>query len=215
MTLLISCGREDSLNNTLLELGTQRPTSFQKALLVKIKAPRHYKHKWKESWSESLSDELSATSVGMLDTQISSQDLEKLECTGFKTASEFERINFWIVLFASISLRESSFNPKSRYYERKLRNYSEGLLQLSVSDGKYYKKCKHITKVSILDPHSNLRCGVHIMKKQISGSKAHRLPPGRIFPSRSFYWSVLTTSVKRKVQAFFKSHLDQLSFCRP
>lgn len=181
--------------------------------LPKITNLRWYKTQWKKEWSSSLKIDIEET--GIDSTTLSSADLRRLSCSGYKSASAQERQTFWIVFIASIAANESAFNPKLRYYEPSLKEYSEGLLQLSLSDKSSSTACRSLNRRTILTPSQNLRCGLSILQRQLRGNQRRAIAPGTLFPKKAYYWSVLTRpSSQTKVIDFFKSHLSQLHFCK-
>lgn len=146
-------------------------------------------------------------------------------CPRFKQLSHHQRVNFWGMLVSEIARLESSWIPTSRMREPSLGNdqvthqhvYSEGLLQMSYQDSLWNPGCKfdwskdrHLSATdshkTIFSPYRNLKCGVHILAKQISKHS-------RIALSSGVYWSTLQkgTSKQQQIAAGVRSHL---SFCR-
>lgn len=163
---------------------------------------------WEKSWSEQVGLSLDDHSSELItDVTLPSADLAALNCPDYNDASEIDKKRFWALFFSSISLYETDFEPDTRYWERGLNVWSEGLFQLSVSTGRYHNGCEHLTKDNILDPIDNIDCAVAVMRNQLRAR-------GSLFPSRAYYWSVLTTTKKYKVQSFFKSQMEELSFCQ-
>ena len=128
----------------------------------------------------------------------------KNTCPKFFQITLNQKKIFWAYFIQSIAVAESSLNPKDRFKEpgnsidsvtgRPV--YSEGLLQLSYQD-KYnhigcdfdWSKDKLLDpsdeRKTILDPKTNLKCGVSILNKQL-------IKRGQIFTQPShYYWSVL------------------------
>lgn len=163
---------------------------------------------WKKSWSRQVGHSLDEHSQELItDVEIPSSDLAALNCPDYNEASADDKKRFWALFFSSISLYETDFNPNTRYWERGLNVWSEGLFQLSVSTGRYHNGCEHLSSDNILDPLGNIACAVGVMRNQMRVR-------GSLFPSRAYYWSVLTTTKKYKVQNFFKSQMSELSFCQ-
>lgn len=190
------------------------PNPRRPSQIPKIASLRWYpQNKWNPQWSKAVISYAEREDLNTV--PINSADLEVIGCPGFNKASAFEKNHFWTVFVASISSQESAFNPKTRYWEAPLNEWSEGLLQLSVSNRKPSGGCAGINSSTIVQPIPNLRCGVTILGRQIRGSARRGRPSGKLFPSRPYYWSTLTKpSAKPKVVAFFKKHLDQLPFCK-
>lgn len=134
------------------------------------------------------------------------------------------RINFWAYLISAIAEVESGFDPADRMTEKglgvdkvtKKQVVSEGLLQLSYQDSKWYPACEfdweadrkldqNDARKTILDPFKNLKCGISILANQV---KNHR----KI--SLDGYWSVLRPDGRKysKVNQI-KRRTKQLSFC--
>lgn len=173
-----------------------------------VTSPSGTRGTWEKSWSREVGHSLDEHSTVLLtDVRISKSDLSALNCLGFNDASEVDKKRFWALFFSSISLFETDFNPRTRYWERGLNVWSEGLFQLSVSTGRYHQGCEHIRSENILDPLGNIKCAVAVMRNQMRVR-------GSLFPSKAYYWSVLTTTKKYKVQNFFKSQMNKLSFCQ-
>ena len=174
---------------------------------VNIESPRGTRGTWKKEWSQEVGKAIDEHSRALvMETTIPESDLVKLNCKGFNDAKEEDKKRFWALLFSSISLYESDFVPTTRFWERGLNLWSEGLFQLSVSTGKYHTGCGHLTKENILEPLGNVNCAVAVMRNQMRVR-------GALFPGKAYYWSVLSSSTRFKVQSFFKSQMSELSFC--
>ncbi len=175
---------------------------------VNVNSPSGTSGNWKESWSSAVGSAIDEHSRELvMEVTLPPSDLANINCPGFNRAKENDKKRFWALFMSSISLYETDFNPNTRYWERGLNVWSEGLFQLSVSTGKYHRGCSHITKSNILGPIENIRCAVAVMRNQIRAR-------GSLFPSRAYYWSVLTSSKRYKVQSFFKSQMAELRFCQ-
>lgn len=124
-------------------------------------------------------------------------------CPNYAALSSSQRVNFWAFLISAVAKYESGFNPLSRYEETTqgidaithLPVYSEGLLQLSYQDIQPYPFCEFNWAIdrllsptdpnkSILDPFTNLSCGIQILGAQIERT-------GKIALSSGVYWSTL------------------------
>ncbi len=181
--------------------------------LPEISGLRWYPNEWQDDWSKAMVSYLDETAL--IDLSVNEADLKRVNCSGYRQASREERKHFWIVFMASISSQESAFNPKTRYWERSLGEWSEGLFQLSVSNRKPKGGCSLINRQTILRPLPNIYCALDIMENQIRGSRRYQRPTGHLFPAKPYYWSVLTRMpAQGKVIEFFKRHLDDLPFCQ-
>ncbi len=208
---LVSCKSEEQLGLASNDpVGGQRDVGGDPSHIdyTDVESPLGTRGKWKMSWSTQVGNSIDDHSIELVDdATIPYSDLEALDCHGYTDASEEDKKRFWALFFSSISLYETDFNPNTRYWERGLNVWSEGLFQLSVSTGRYHNGCEHLTSDNILDPHGNIDCAVAVMRNQMRVR-------GSLFPSRAYYWSVLTTVKKYKVQNFFKSQMSELSFCQ-
>lgn len=153
------------------------------------------------------------------------QDME-IFCPRYPSLSEDQKINVWGMLVSSIVKFESQFNPAERVLEpgmgtdviTKLPVYSEGLMQLSYQDITRWRFCRfdwerdrylHSTdpRRTILDPYTNLECGVRILADQITRKK-------RIILSSQAYWSVLNAGSAYHKISQIAADVKSLSFCR-
>ncbi len=167
-------------------------------------------NRWQRTWSRAVIAKVKELELDL--HEVNYWNLYEMDCVGYESATLRERRHFWLVVMAAIASQESAFNPRTRYYEVPLREWSEGLLQLSLSNKGHGSECSQLTRKSILEGKSNLECGLRIMKNQLKGgvNRSSRL----LFPPRFYYWSTLTTASKKaKVIAFFKKHRSMLSFC--
>ncbi len=213
--LISSCGKNDqeSSSQNRQESIIDQINEELRAPLPKISELKWYETQWDEKWSDGLLKNIETTDITTI--TLLREDLEQVQCQGYSNATLQEKQNFWVVFFASMAAFESSFNPELRFYEESLEEFSEGLLQLSLSDRSSSPLCNHINEETLLEPTLNLKCGLGIMLRQLKGSPSRDLLPGTLFPKKAYYWSVLTRpSSKTKVIEFFKSHLIQLSFCK-
>jgi hypothetical protein len=102
-----------------------------------VTSPSGTRGTWEKSWSREVGHSLDQHSTVLLtDVRIPKSDLAALNCLGFNDATEVDKKRFWALFFSSISLFETDFNPRTRYWERGLNVWSEGLFQLSVSTGR-------------------------------------------------------------------------------
>ncbi len=153
-------------------------------------------------------------------------------CPMYDRLGTQDRVNFWVQLIAAMTKYESGFNPASRMVETSMsvdpvtgkQTASEGLLQLSYSDGRNYQrvvangvcdfdfardKAYGVTDLrrTILDPQTNLTCGIGILNRQIQRD-------GKIAVSKTAYWAVIKTDRKTNKLAEIRAITKALSFCR-
>lgn len=113
---------------------------------------------------------------------------------------------FWLAFVKATAKAESSFETCRRYTESKMGTdpvtskqvVSEGLLQLSFQDAKNWDSaatCQRIdyaNPTSILDPETNLGCGIEIMNGLVGTRSTLRASLGR-------YWSTIRDKSSRLV----------------
>lgn len=209
----IACGNETNPPSQSLIDGNENLNS-ESIPYPEIQKPKWTRHNWKPQWNEYIEEALDRFGQHLLSDQyvFRKKDLQALECTGFETATITERKAFFALLFASISYKESAFNPRTRYWEKTMGKYSEGLLQLSVDDRTRHKHCP-LTKKNILDPKINLTCGLSILIDQLERRYEDGVN-GVLFPKKSYYWLVLTSKTKYEVKDFFRSYAKKyFKFC--
>lgn len=152
-------------------------------------------------------------------------------CPMYDRLGTQDRINFWVQLVAAMTKYESGFNPASRMVETTMSNdpitgrqtASEGLLQLSYSDAKNYKGvvasdvCTFDYSIdkkyaatdlrrTILDPKTNLTCGIGILNRQIQRDHV-------IAEASNAYWAVIKTNRSSNKLAAIRAITKGLSFC--
>jgi hypothetical protein len=152
-------------------------------------------------------------------------------CPMYDRLGTQDRINFWVQLIAAMTKYESGFNPASRMIETTMGNdpitgkqtASEGLLQLSYSDAKNYRRvvaagvCAFdysvdkqyaVTDIrrTILDPKTNLACGIGILNRQIQRDHL-------IAESSNAYWAVIKTNRSSNKLSAIRAITKALSFC--
>ena len=141
---------------------------------------------------------------------------------------EFDsRVSYWQAVVKAIIKAESDFNIISTFWEKDLGNngydkvtgrkyLSEGLMQLSYSDARYYDACEFdwdldknkdendVTK-TIFTPTRNIGCGLAILNSMVRRN-------GTFIYDKGNYWAVLKPSNKRhKVfQAALQNYLLQV-----
>jgi len=110
-------------------------------------------------------------------------------CPKYSQLSDAGKKEAWAHLFVAIAKPESSWDPATRYFEKTMGYYSEGLYQLSVVD-ESWAKCG-LAKDTILKPDVNIRCAVKIMAGQVSKQ-------GVVKASKGFYWAVIIPNGKHQ-----------------
>lgn len=108
-------------------------------------------------------------------------------CPNFASLSDDEKSNVWVAIFDSMSMAESGHDPNVHYAES-FGVVSRGLLQISWASARGHGgHCSGANSTNLHDPSFNLKCGVKIMEDQIQKR-------GALFPTPSYYWSVLNHS---------------------
>lgn len=152
-------------------------------------------------------------------------DIEDFCPTYYKLDND-ERANVWAQIFVAITKYESAYSPTSRMQETTMGTdpvtgkpvYSEGLLQLSYQDIQWapwcefdWSKDKYLSatdpKKTILDPYSNLDCGVGIMAKQVKNK-------GAIVLSSGVYWAVIKRGGSYQKISAIQSIVKSLALCK-
>jgi hypothetical protein len=148
-------------------------------------------------------------------------------CPNYDSLSKYQKINFWGALISGMVRYESNYNPTMRYVESTMgadpitgvQVASEGLLQLSYQDSKWYPFCNEFSweadknlaandpRKTILDPYKNLRCGLKILNQQIANKK-------EITVSKGAYWAVILEGGKYQQIAGIAAITGRLSFCQ-
>ncbi len=161
---------------------------------------------WLASWTRYATHAIERYAPELLlDTEVPKNELEDI-CPGYFRTGADDRKKFWALFLASIAYPESGFNPRNRFREPPpLSKWSEGLLQLSVDDHvSHGKMCNFmISPERILNPFDNIRCGVMILKNQISNRRT-------LWPNTYYYWSVLTTRKSATVRNVFQQNAKRL-----
>lgn len=159
------------------------------------------------------------------------QDIQDF-CPMYDRLGHQDKTNFWVELLAAMTKFESSFKPTMRYTESTMGTdpvtgkqvVSEGLLQLSYQDERSYRSvlpagvCDFdfesdsklaITDVrrTILDPKTNLICGIGILNRQIDRY-------GKIAIASGAYWAVIKSNSKYSKLTEIRQITRNLSFCK-
>jgi hypothetical protein len=104
------------------------------------------------------------------------------------------QIKYWVEMMVRIAKWESDWDPSCVFHEpAPLNEDSVGLLQLSYSDQAVYKFAPPIVEAngSLLDPLTNLRCGVEIMATLVSKDKVVSQTVGTTQEGAARYWSTM------------------------
>ena len=153
-----------------------------------------------------------------------SADVEDF-CPRYHSLGRAARVNFWAYLVSAVAKFESGHNPLTRFHESTMGTdpisgepvHSEGLLQLSYQDIRGYPFCKFDwqkdlafprgdPRRTILNPFTNLDCGIRILAQQV-----HR--KGKIALTTGVYWSVLKSGGKYSRLNEISAFTQSLPFC--
>ena len=177
-----------------------------------------------KDWSSFIFTEIEVNGQALLTTPVS--DVATF-CPNYNSLSKYQKINFWGALISAMVRYESNYNPTLRYVESTMgadpitgaQVASEGLLQLSYQDSKWYPFCNEFSwaadknfaandpRKTILDPYKNLRCGMKILNQQIAKRK-------EITVSKGAYWAVILEGGKYQQIAGIAAITGRLSFCQ-
>lgn len=151
-------------------------------------------------------------------------------CPGFQSLTREQQIQAMAEIIVSITFYESGFSPVSRTQETTMGIdpvtgkpvFSEGLLQLSYQDVQNYKsvfngqcridwqKDKGLNPTdpakTILDPITNLHCGLMILQNQLNKKGSWVLSTG-------VYWAVLKEGGKYQKIEQIINRVKKLNFC--
>lgn len=147
-------------------------------------------------------------------------------CPNYAELSLDQKINAAGMLISGMTRYESNHNPLARYHESTMGIdpitgqpvYSEGLLQLSYQDIQGYPFCQldwetdqHLSPTdpnkTILNPITNLDCGVRILARQVSRR-------GTIILSTGAYWSVIKSNSQYNKLNEISALVQTLDFCQ-
>ena len=168
------------------------------------------KLRWEKSYTDAVMDELDRPEIEpLLKTKISSVDLQTLNCTTLNEQSFAKKKIFYIVFIAAIAEAESDFRVALRTRNPSDNTINVGLLQIDEQAARNHTKGSlgHLEAIDLVDPETNLRVGVHILKNQVLSKVARH----RLLPERSYYWQVL--SEERRVLLNLKTNFHNLPFC--
>jgi hypothetical protein len=149
-----------------------------------------------------------------------------LFCPRYKQLNKTQRLNFWGQLFSAMAYYESGWKPTSRMVEAMEADAvtgrtiaSEGLLQVSYQDSKFYgqtscdfnwSKDKSLSssdvRKTIFDPYKNLHCAIRIMASQLKRKQLISFDSG-------IYWAVIKKGSRYNHISQISSATKALSFC--
>lgn len=193
-------------------------TSGAPAALLSWETPDHPE---RTGWSRATFDAVTE----LFDVFDSAQDAERF-CPRYKSLSKEEKVLVWSEMFSAISQFESGWEPACRTLERTMGTdpvtgravYSEGLLQLSYQDVTWAKYCRfdwNADKLlepddpnkTILQPLTNLDCGIRIMAGQIGRH-------GKVIVGRGAYWATIKEDRKSNRIDQIIAMTKSLGFCQ-
>lgn len=174
-------------------------------------------------WSSFLYQMIDQESLETLDY---AEDIETF-CPEYRKLSRQQKVNVWAQVIAGIARFESGYQPTCRYHEKTLGRdavtgqgvYSEGLLQLSYQDTRWYKGCgfdwkkdrrlsQQDSQKTILNPYLNLQCGLRILTSQVKRTK-------RVLLEKNVYWAVLKIKGRYQKISEITAMTKQMKLCRP
>lgn len=173
-------------------------------------------------WSHYLYSIIATDGSDLFNTDV--QDVADF-CPKYAQLTVDQRVNFWAFLFSAIARFESNYDPTDRFPETGMgtdpvthqRVYSEGLLQMSYQDTLHYGSDCNFDRLadqnlgvkdpkrSILDPYRNLKCGVHVLNKQIARYK-------KIEVTQGGYWSTIMPNHHNELTGI-KAYTRKIPFC--
>lgn len=152
-------------------------------------------------------------------------------CPMYDRLGRQDQLRFWVQLIAAMTKYESGFKPTTRYTETTMGTdrvtgqqiVSEGLLQLSYTDELNYRSvlpagvcdfdfegdkryALNDIRRSILDPKTNLTCGIGILNRQIERFN-------KIGVGSGAYWAVIKSSYSRNKLSEIQAITKSLPFC--
>lgn len=218
--LVISCGKDSGSPSSLsTEAATESIIEAEiKDLSLYFKDVQK-PHSWKPVYSKSIlryletKPELSI----LLDSDLSSSDLSRLGCEGYKSAGLNEKRRFWVTFMASIAHVESGLNPETTYREKD-GTLSSGLLQIDVASANRHASSytgRRFNQADVINPDLNLMAGLYVMKHQLEGGiNGERSDiKNRLFTNANYYWSVLTRRQEKIIETFKRNAKTNLPFC--
>lgn len=166
---------------------------------------------WPESYSKAIFEILDHEEVnGILSAKINSNDLEKVGCQNLNELDVVQKKIFYIVYFAAIAEAESDFRTGIKTINPGDYTTNVGLLQIDISAARNHtrKALGPLEQRDLVEPHTNLEVGAFVLKNQILGKTAK----GRLFPAKSYYWSVLT--YPKRLLKNVEHNRENIPFCQ-
>lgn len=222
---------DDALNEGVVYANV-RPASYGKT----------GEYSWKPEWNEFIATAIRTHGKDLIQGPNEPIAAMKELCPQYATASEAQKIAIWALVVAEVARYESAFKTDDKYPEpgqctknlpKELsckatlkviptgakfsvyQKFSEGLLSVSTDDWERYPECESVRDAeSVVDPESNLSCGIAILAKQVRTAAARG--GFVLFPSKIqdwSYWSVLTTTAT-KIKSDFAIDSKLLKHCR-
>lgn len=111
-------------------------------------------------------------------------------CPAYPRLAADDRALVWRTMLAAMARPESNFQAAEPYWEVGQRQYSIGLLQLSLADEAGYR-CGLRTEVDLTRPEVNLSCGTRIMTRLIARDGRVGGDPAHLALGGARYWSTL------------------------
>lgn len=209
LTLMFgSCGKSDSGTSTYssrLEMSYRIERDRIRIPTIKNSSSGRV---WNDSYTHSIIDEiLKDENINILDKNIKSGDLQKLNCENFNNMTAEEKISFYVVYLSSIAEAESDFNNSSKSWAPD-KTLNVGLFQIDKKSALRHGGItyKNISNDELENGDTNSRIAVNILRNQLRDRKNSLLP--------RYYWEVLYGEIGFKnFIRHFKEHLDELN-CR-
>lgn len=213
-------------NSAPTQTQPSEPSQPSQPSSVEFKALWSGKHSDANNWTLHAIDAIERYGDNLLK---GSSDMDDF-CPMYDRLGHREQVYFWVELVAAMAKFESGFKPTTRYTESTMGTdpitgkqvVSEGLLQLSYQDERNYRKvlpaevcdfdfdrdqqyALNDIRRTILDPKTNLTCGIAILNRQL-------LRYGKISIDKGAYWSVLKPNGRRIPE--IRKITQALSFCK-
>jgi hypothetical protein len=186
----------------------------------KMSLARRMGREFKAEWIEDIKQDIKDNDLDeLLTRELKEEELTKLKCPKYNSFTEEDRLKFWVLFMAGIAASESAFDPKC-FYEEPGTHDSFGLLQIDGPNSRAHGCVKRDgTKPSggkegkeegkdMYDPEINLRCGMYIVRNQLSRSS-------ELFYKGS-YWAVLRVGRKghERFLRFIHQNINQIPACQ-
>lgn len=198
---------------------------------ARVDIPNPNGNGWKKiysTWALEGSDQI------VQNENLSDEDLNKLGCPGYKSASKEERKLFWPYLLAALAKKESNYRPTTDYPEcsngtrwdpntltaKQAATHqgasscwiSSGLFQLTrstVENSPYSCHFKTSGWKAVHDPEDNIKCALRVLNQQIKSCGLF------CKTSKAYFGPLKRDKDSLEIQEHFKSiALTHLPFCR-